>query len=318
MDWSAKTLWESTGLIPEKKPRWQALLNGLIGDTLAARDSSWAIPMSLSGEVRGDKLCILVHGLCDSEETWRYDEEPSHSYGALLQRDLGYCPLFLRYNSGLHISTNGRLFSEKIEQILGGHPEIREVLLIGHSMGGLVIRSACHYGSQEKAKWVPLVKKIFFLGVPHLGSDWEKLGHVTSLILNTIPNPVTWGLGAIGNKRSAGIKDLRFGYLLDEDWQEADADLSLKNHRHPVPLMDSIQYHVIAASLAKESDNIFTRSFGDGLVAARSVAGRSYVKSRSLEFHPDRFKTFRGLSHSQLASHPEVYDLIKEWAAASA
>lgn len=297
-----------------ERPRFLAVLNGLIGDTLEAHRSPMATKMKLLGEVRGPKLCILVHGLCDSETTWQYSEDSVRSYGSHLQQDLGYTPLYLRYNSGLHISSNGRSLARLLGKInKRNFKSVREIIFIGHSLGGLVVRSACHYGQEADAPWVNRIKKIFFLGTPHLGSDWEKLGNLTSTLLHKIPNFVTKGLAALGNRRSAAIKDLRFGYLLDEDWKELDPDALWKDNRHPVPLLKGVDYYLIGAALAKKSDNFFTQYFGDGLVPSRSAAGRSFLKEKSIPFSRDHFKLIKGISHGELARHGEVYEHIRRW-----
>jgi pimeloyl-ACP methyl ester carboxylesterase len=306
--------WKAFELLTENQYRFRSVLNGLIGDTLEAKKSRLAIEMSFRGEIHGGKICVLVHGLCDSEETWGFTADAAKNYGTLLQQDFGYTPVFLRYNSGLHISTNGQLLAKLLREIDEENPDaIQEILLIGHSMGGLVVRSACHYGQKKGAAWVKRVKKIFLLGTPHLGSDWEKLGHLTGTILKKIPNFVTKGIAVLGDKRSAGIKDLRWGYLLDEDWRHAKADSFWKDNRHPVPLLKGVDYYLIAAALAKKADHFLAQYFGDGAVPFKSAAGRSFRKSKCIPFSPDRCKTIRGLSHTGLARHPQVYEQIREW-----
>jgi triacylglycerol lipase len=294
--------------------RFQSVLNGLIGDTLEEENSPLAIPMEIFGKPKGKKICLLAHGLFDNEHTWDFSRGPKRNYGGLLKKELGYTPLYLRYNTGLHISTNGQRLSHLLTQFFNKDPDsIREIVMIGHSMGGLVIRSACHYGHQHRAPWVPKVKKIFFLGTPHLGTDWEKLGHVTSVILQTIPNLVTMALAAVGNRRSAGIKDLRFGYLLDEDWQGERANAFWHDNRHPVPLLNGVHYYLIASTLAKDSKNIFGEYFGDGLVPLPSARGKSLLKGKILPFLPEHFKTIQGLSHKELTRNAKVYRQIKKW-----
>ncbi len=310
----ARASWGTLQTVPENKHRYISALNGVIGDSLALKGSPLAIEMSLIGEIQDGKACILVHGLCDSEDTWNFPDDPDRNYGSLLQKELGYSPLYLRYNSGLHISTNGQNLSELLCELCEEPSSpVREIIFIGHSMGGLVVRSACHYGQKEQAAWVKRVKKVFLLGSPHLGTDYEKLGNLTSKILQTVPNLYTKGIAAIANKRSAGIKDLRFGYILDEDWQDEDADALLRDNRHHVPLLAGVDYYVIAAQLAKEADNIFKRYFGDGVVPSRSVTGQSFAESRSIPFLMEHYKTFNGLSHLGLARHQQVYEQILEW-----
>lgn len=306
--------WESVQSLAELNPRYRAVLNGIIGDTLAERKSRLAIPMSLIGEAKGGKLCLLVHGLCDSEETWRFPDDPAMSYGSLLQSDFGYAPLYLRYNTGLHISTNGRALAKLLTEIEESSPgAIQELIFIGHSMGGLVVRSACHYGQEAGANWARRVRKIFLLGTPHLGTDFERIGNLTATILKLIPNPVTWGLASLGNRRSAGIKDLRFGYLLDEDWKDRDPDAFWKDNSHFVPLLEGAEHYLIAGSIAQDSENFLIRYFGDGLVPGASAAGRSRLKKKKVPFVEDYFKLLKGVSHTALARHPKVYEQIKQW-----
>jgi len=145
---SLETLQTLSGL--EGRPL--SIVNGVIGDTLEVHNSHLAIQMELLGEVRRKRLCILVHGLCDSETSWNYPNNPNRTYGSLLERDLSYVPLFVRYNSGLHISTNGKMLSKLLNKTLKKKLDsIQEIIFIGHSMGGLVVRSACHYGKKSKA-----------------------------------------------------------------------------------------------------------------------------------------------------------------------
>ena len=289
-----------------------AVLNGVIGDTLASQGSKLAIQAKLLGKPGGKKICILVHGLCASEETWEFSEDAAQNYGSLLQRDLGYAPLYLHYNSGLHISTNGRLLAGLLDDVFkNSSTPIKEIIFIGHSMGGLVVRSACHYGQKNKSHWVKRVKKIFLLGTPHHGNDYEKLGNLASKILRVFSSRVE----ALGNKRSAGIKDLRFGNLLDEDWKGHDADALWKDNRHPVPLLPGVDYYVIAATLAKKNHNLFTQYFGDGMIPTHNAAGWSFRKSKTIPFSPRHFKCIRGVSHVRLAAHRKVYKQIFKWCA---
>lgn len=242
--------------------RYRSILNGLLGDSLVKQQNALAIPMQLFGEPKGKKICLLVHGLFDTETTWNYTRRPERDYGSLLEAEFGYRPLYLRYNTGLHISTNGQQFSRLLEKTFKRQGKLpQELILIGHSMGGLVIRSACHYAQKRRHAWVKQVKKIFFLGTPHLGSDWEKLGHLTSAILRLIPNPITMGIASLGDQRSAGIKDLRFGYLVDEDWQGKNKKSLFEGKRHAVPLIKDVDYYVIAATVAKKKTEPVHRLF---------------------------------------------------------
>jgi pimeloyl-ACP methyl ester carboxylesterase len=263
---------------------------------------------------QGEKLCILVHGLFDTVDAWRFSRKSKEDYGSLLKRDLGYTPLYLAYNTGLHISTNGRALSKLLSKACKENPDpVREIVFIGHSMGGLVIRSACHYGKKSHAPWVKHAKKIFFLSTPHLGSDWEKLGHLVTVLLKIVPDFWNFGIATLGNKRSAGIKDLRFGYLKDEDWKGQRENALWHDNRHPVPLLSGVHYYNLASLMARESKNFFAEYWGDGLVPMRSAAGKSFLKSMTLPFLPEHFKILRGLSHTRTTRDRKVYRQILKW-----
>ena len=173
-----------------------AALGGLFGDTLHAQQSRFALPMEVRRDrtavqltrasVRaafpegGGRIAIFLHGLCESDESWWYrsttgDPELQPSYGERLQRELAITPVYLRYNSGLHVSHNGREASIMIEALVDAWATpVREIVLVGHSMGGLVARSACHYGQLEQRRWVAAAKHVFCLGTPHLGADLKR------------------------------------------------------------------------------------------------------------------------------------------------
>lgn len=311
---SASVSIETIEFLSEIKGGPLSALNGVVGDYLAAQKSKLAISMSLVGKKQGGRLCIFVHGLCVSETAWQFPKDPKKSYGSLLEQELGYTPIYVRYNSGLHISTNGQLLARLVSELCKNSSDpIPEIIFVGHSMGGLVVRSACHYAQKANAPWIKKISKIFLIGTPHHGNDYEKLGNLTSLVLRLVPNLVTKGIAKLGNTRSAGIKDLRFGNLLDEDWMEQDPDALWRDNRHRVPLLEGVDYYVIAGSLAKKSDNIFTQYFGDGLVPTHSAAGRSFRKSRTIPFPPNHFMIVKGVSHTALPRHPKIYRQIRKW-----
>ena len=130
------------------------------------------------------------------------------SYGSRLHDDLGYTPVYVRYNSGLHVSDNGRRLSEVLDHVIGGWPvDVEEIVLIGHSMGGLVARSACHYGESGGHRFTDAVRHVFCLGSPHLGADLEKGANALAWAFAKLPE--TRAFATFLNARSAGIKDLR-------------------------------------------------------------------------------------------------------------
>src|SRR5262249_6040047 len=208
-----------------------AALNGIVGDHLAATNNPLAIPMRLRRGGRplvlkrrelaaripkaGPKLLVLVHGLCMNDLRWL---RLGHDHGAGLARDLGSTPVYLHYNSGLHISTNGHRFADALEPLVREWPvPLDELTLVAHSMGGLVTRSACYYGAAAGHEWPRKLRSIVFLGTPHHGAPLERGGNWVDVILGI--SPYTAPLTSLGQIRSEGITDLRYGNLLDEDWQ---------------------------------------------------------------------------------------------------
>ncbi len=248
---------------------------------------------------------MLAHGLCLNDLQWNRN---GHDHGAVLARDLGFTPVYLHYNSGLHVSTNGRAFAGLIEDLVKRWPvPVEEIAILGHSMGGLVARSACHYGSAAGHDWPRHLKKIVFLGTPHHGSALERGGNRVDSILGY--SRYTAPLGRLGKIRSAGITDLRHGNLLDEDWEGSDRFESPDDPRRPVPLPDGVQCYTMAAA-AK------SRLLGDGLVPVNSALGRHEEARRTLSFPESRQWIAQGMRHFDLLSRPEAYEKIREWLAA--
>jgi pimeloyl-ACP methyl ester carboxylesterase len=299
-------------------------LNGAVGDALTKRDSELAVGMAI--RMRGEdipaegsalalafpdttsKLALFVHGLCETDEAWHLLQR--ESYGARLERELGYTPLYLRYNTGLHISENGRLLSEQVERLLSIWPvEVDELVLVGHSMGGLVARSACHYGEREGAAWTAALRHVICLGTPHMGAPLEKAANVSGWALGRLPE--TRPFARVVNGRSAGIKDLRFGSCVEEDWCDCDADELLKDRCQEVPFLESATYYFVGATLARQPDSPLGAVVGDLLVRFPSAAGRG--RRRSIPFEVDHGRHMPGLNHFDLLGHPAVYAQLRDW-----
>src|SRR4051794_29713699 len=192
-------------------------LNGAVGDRLAESGNPLALDMTLRGGGDSPRIAVFVHGLCETDDAWAlFGRRP---YGARLEEELGYTPLYLRYNTGLHISDNGRRLARLLEETVeawAGPGE--EIALVGHSMGGLVARSACHYGGD----WTRHVRHVFCLGAPHLGAPLEKAANAAAYA--GARRREAPGVGKLGNGRSVGIKGLRSGSCAEEDWCDCDPD----------------------------------------------------------------------------------------------
>ena len=290
------------------------ILNGLIGDQLPP-NGLLAIGMHFrqdGQDVEVDALkispkphpvSIFLHGLMMDESCWMGEDSKRPDYGTLLRRDLGHTVLYLRYNTGLHISQNGRALANLLQQFYECHGEKMSCLnLVGHSMGGLVIRSAGYYGTQEKHQWMKKLRQVVLLGSPQAGSHWEQLGHLTSSILKKIWSLHTRLLGKIADRRSNGIKDLRWGFMLDEDWQHPNADDLLFRKPKPPPPLPGVQYHVLAGNLFEDETSLFARYFGDGLVSQHSATRETL----------GTFKLFPKTGHLRLLKSPEVGAYLKE------
>lgn len=297
-----------------------SVLNGMFGDYLRDRGNGLAIdmafyhrnrPLPLTAESLYQahphpttKLCILLHGLGCNEGVWAFRDAtqryPETSYGTLLQKEFGYTPFYVRYNTGLPIAENGKGLAALLDELLACYPVgIAEIVLIGHSMGGLVLRSACHYGTQRQSPWVGKVGQAFYLGTPHNGADLEKLGHVATAVLHAVPNPITRLIGTILNQRSQGVKDLRSGRLLD------DAPDTLGPNGEPaVPWLASAHHYLIVGTLTRDSQHVAARLFGDALV--RPPQDNTFKPGANV-------KLFRRMHHLKLAHDPRVYRQIKRW-----
>jgi pimeloyl-ACP methyl ester carboxylesterase len=261
------------------------------------------------------RIAVFVHGLFGDEDNWRLfplrGARPGRrTYGERLQDELSFTPVALRYNTGLRISQNGRELARLLDDLVAGWPvAVEEIVLVGHSMGGIVVRSACHYGEQDARRWTTAVRHVFSLGSPHFGADLEKGVNVLS-----------WGFGRLRetrafatflNARSVGIKDLRYGACVDEDWSECeDPDEFLRDRCTEVPFLPDANYYFIGATLM---DGPVGSALGDLLVRIPSASGRGNGRGRSIPFEADNGHELTGLTHMDLLNHPAVYEQMRTW-----
>jgi pimeloyl-ACP methyl ester carboxylesterase len=257
------------------------------------------------------KICILIHGLTHNETIWAFDDKSD--YGTMLEKDFQYTPFYLRYNTGLHISENGKSLAALIEKLTRNAPtQISEICIIAHSMGGLVTHSACHYAQENQYDWVKKLSKIFLLATPHLGSYLEKFANITTNILAKVPNWHTRMVGKVINLRSSGIKDLRYGYIKDEDWKGHHPDQLLKNTKTATKKLSGVSYYVISGRLTKEEMHWVSQLFGDILVDTKSATARS-KNVHEFNFLPENHYEFASTHHFKLSAMPEVYEKINYW-----
>jgi pimeloyl-ACP methyl ester carboxylesterase len=304
-----------------------AAANGVVGDYLEATQNPLAIPMqfrldarplmldagSLAGTLPrvGGKLLVMVHGLCMNDLQWKRN---GHDHGIALSCDLGYTPVYLHYNSGRHVSENGRQFADLMASLTAAWPvPIEEITIIGHSMGGLVARSALHYGNAAGQDWMHHINHIVFLASPHHGAPLERGGNILNAIVGI--TPYTRPFVRLGNIRSAGITDLRYGSILDQDWMGRNRFDHSGDLRQPVPLPDTAACYAVAATLGKKSDDIQSLCMADGLVPINSALGCHKDPARCLSIPDHRTWVGYEMGHLDTLHHPDVYARIKNWLA---
>ena len=303
-----------------------AALNGVMGDRLLADQNPLAIRMTLrySGEVlnwqaappmpeANGKLLLMIHGLCRNDLQWDAQHEvQAVNHGQTLAAELGFTPIYLRYNSGLHTSQNGRELASQLEQLIRHWPvPVEEISVLAHSMGGLIIRSAVHYAMADGLIWPQRLRNIVFLGTPHHGAPLERAGNIVDVVLGS--TSFTAPLARLGQLRSAGITDLRFGCVLDEDWHGHDRFHRKPDSRQRVPLPEGVACFAIAATTAAKRSLLADRLIGDGLVPLHSALGHHRDAKRRLDFPKSSQWIAYQTSHMALLSHPDVAAQMLRW-----
>ena len=303
-----------------------AALNGVMGDWLANSGSSLATPMTLRWNgapleldqalrvsAAKRKVVLLIHGLCMNDLQWRCEHEGQVvDHGHTVSAALGATPLYLRYNTGLNISRNGHLLADQLELLLAHWPKPMEQLsVIAHSMGGLLIRSALNSAQSRGLRWPGVLKHIVFLGTPHHGAPLERAGNWVDLLLGGTPwsAPFT----RLTQLRSAGITDLRYGFVSDSDWQGKQRFRRAPDQRLPLPLPEHVACYTIAATVAGQRSLLADRLVGDGLVPLHSALGQHDHTQRTLRFEKAAQRVLYRTNHMQLLSSPEVGQQLLAW-----
>jgi len=307
-------------------------LNGAWGDRLMSWSSPLALTMSLRYDDRdvetardvlrraypdatGD-LVVFLHGLCETDASWRlgaFDHygEARSTHGERLRASCGITPLYVRYNTGRHVCDNGDDLAALLTLVVDEWPvPVTRLTLVGHSMGGLVVRAACHRAQTDEASWLPLAQRIVYLGSPHLGAPLEVGARAVAGALRRLPE--TRALADALASRSVGIKDLRFGDIRAEDWAEIeDLDAWRSEPSECVPLLDTATHYYIGATIGRRNDTVAARVLGDALVPWASASGSG--ARRRLALDVDRGRHLGGLHHFDLLNHPRVYAVLEEW-----
>lgn len=293
------------------------VINGVMGDHLVAENNPLALDMLLYdryGDVMEKKISgrvvILVHGLAMSYLSW----SPAENRG--LGEHIVYSQpdttiLYLDYNTGRRISQNGHSFSSLLQELTEDHPDITDIDLIGHSMGGLVARSALFYGKQECMSWTEKVDHLICLGSPHHGAVLERIGFFLQETLQSIP--IAGNLAHLLDLRSAGIIDLRHGSIRDDDWKHLVHRMGMSDDiRKAAPLPSRVNAYLIAASLQDKPAKNGRDILGDGLVSVPSALGE-HKGEHDLQVPESHKAVFYGVNHMDIQYHERVRKQVIAW-----
>jgi pimeloyl-ACP methyl ester carboxylesterase len=327
---------------PQREAMLSAL-NGVLGDHLRETGNPLVISMALrsggrplllepqalarrfSGGAGGagttGKLLVMLHGLCMNDLQWNSDAgSGGHGHGEQLARELGCTPLYLHYNTGLHVSDNGEQLAGLLQRLVKAWPQpVQEITLLAHSMGGLVARSACHQAAAAGYSWPAQLKALVFLGTPHHGAPLERLGSWVDGVLGG--NIVTRPFARIGQVRSAGITDLRYGNVLHADWHDAGRFERGPDARQHVPLPAGVACYTVAATTLMTGkgpvpdvrEALARKMVGDGLVPLESALGLHAEPGRCLAFPDENQWIARGMNHMELLRRAEVTRQLLSW-----
>jgi hypothetical protein len=302
-----------------------AVLNGLWGDHLAASANPLAIPMQLRTQGRplvlqasalaqrfpqaSGRLVVLAHGLCMNDLQWARN---GHDHGQALARDGHRTALYLHYNTGRHVPDNGLGLAQALEALVAHWPvPVTELVLVGHSMGGLVLRSACHQAQLQGLQWPRHLRAMALLGTPHHGAPLERGGRWLDRALDLSPYAAPFA--RLGRTRSAGITDLRFGNVLPAGQPGQDRHAQARDDRVPTPLPPGVPVYLMAATLAGPGRSRHPAALGDGLVPLDSALGRHPDPALDLAVPPERHRVLHGVSHWDLLSHPAAFEQLRQW-----
>lgn len=282
-------------------------LNGVFGDRLIADRPTLAISMAVRHEAAdltaddyatafpdaGGRVVVFLHGLGENESHWNHRRAQVGTTYAETLAEEGWTPVFVRANTGLPVMTNGELLSHLLAELVERWPvPITRLALVGHSMGGLIMRSACVHGGARHDPWTDRVRHVVTLGTPHHGAPLAAEAARTSDLLAKIPE--TAAIARVLDRRSAGISDL------------------IRGLAHEVPAMPHARYHLVAGTVwANQSDHPVAAWIGDLLVRVPSAHGRH-------DDHDDLFPDAEilhipGADHFDLLNHPDVSYALVEW-----
>jgi len=312
---------EERSPVPEQEALLGAL-NGVVGDHLALTENPLAIEMCLRKDYQSlvleraalaerlpeatSRMVVFVHGSCMTDRQWCRD---GHDHSAALGSDLGATTLHVVYNSGLHISENGRLLGPLLDRLVQEWPvPVEELSLVGHSMGGLVCRSACHQAEASVEGWLGKLRRLVCLGSPHHGTALERGGNWIGVLLGV--SRYSAPFARLARIRSAGVTDLRHGNVLDEHWAGRDRFGAHGDLRKGLWLPKDVAVYFVAGTLSERPGPVLR---GDGLVSVDSALGRHRSPELTLQVPPSHELVAYGTGHLGLLSSAEVYSALCRW-----
>jgi pimeloyl-ACP methyl ester carboxylesterase len=262
------------------------------------RDSLAAAYPAASG-----RLVVFLHGLVETERSWFHRADPARArsgtgFGDRLTEDLPCSAVYVHYDSGRHVSDNGRALVGLLTELAGGWPvPVREIVLIGHSMGGLVARSALHQAGEPAVPWTSAVTRLVCLGTPHTGAPLERGVVRAAGLLGGFPASAP--LSRLLAMRSDGIKDLAEGYLHEAQWADPGAGRAVAT-----TLPDGVRQLFVAVTLSRVEGSVWGRLAGDLLVTPASATDLAQGAD---------FRWLGGMHHFDLLHHDDVYDALLGW-----
>ena len=320
-----------TGLLDSLK----AAVNGVVGEGLARRWPALAGEMSCSsrghvldldggGELLPDAtahICVLVHALMTHEGSWKFEADGGTTdYGRLLEHDLGLTPVYVRYNTGRAIAANGAELDALLDRLLARWPvPVESVALVGHSMGGLVLRAAfrARGGMRREARrsaglpawrigrgWRARTSHVVLLGAPNAGAWGSRLSGSLADWLVTFGLPIAVAAAFTGS--SEGMRELRHG-IVEEP---SGGRRLLRRRRRELPRQTQL---LLVAGSVRGPDHLLSRFVGDGLVGSKSALGDAGSERRRVTFRDAEVRTVPNHGHRSLATSPEVYEELSGW-----
>lgn len=227
---------------------------------------------------------ILIHGLDDPGKVWM------NLAPALIERDIDVWQM--KYPNDQPIVDSAGFFHAEIRRLM--QFGIGEVIIVAHSMGGLVSREMLTnpqiaYLEETRAGKAPQVVGLVMVGTPNHGSEFARFrtlgevreqfthwlggrGHILGGILDGAGEakidllPGSQFLRRLNNRpHPEGVRMLSIAGILSP-WDEADTDRWVDAARETTPVPEQTVPASLEAFLASMSDGL-----GDGLVTVEST-----------------------------------------------